>query len=1363
MNAPGDHQWLRVEQLGAELGGLPPQEAASRIAALAAKGESTIVLSLLGTWLALPAPPPPVDCGSIVGGRYTLRQKLGEGGMGSVWRAKQDIIGRDVALKIIHPSMVTPALQARFMSEIELLGRLEDPGIVRIYDAGMSERPEGVPIPFFVMELVEGLPLDDWAAERRHDRAALLRTAAAICTAMQSAHEQQIIHRDLKPSNIMVRPTGQPVVVDFGIARLTSLALGEEWGVFSGTPQYAAPEQHLGRDHDFRSGESVDVYAIGAILFEILAGRRLFQFPRGASLAEMRAAVLEGPVPRLADVLPDCPRFLDELVTRSVRRDPADRFYSVASLGRAIVRAAELLNPAPVPREPWKPGVGATVPGTQWRLTAKIGEGGAGEIWTGTHDKLGERRVFKFCGTQEKARTLRRELTLFRLLKERVGRNPHFVQLHEVSLDEPPWYLMMDALDAQDLGAWWPGPGGDSVGGGEELALEIIAQTAEALQAAHEAGILHRDIKPANLLIQTVVHSPGVHVLVADFGVGQIVADELLRDGPRSGFTHTVLDLQTNRLSGTLLYLAPEVLEGNHATARSDLYSLGVILWQLLVGNLHAALDPAEWRQRVADPLLREDLGRCLAGSPDKRWSSAGQLAASLRSLPDRRTAAARRQAEFAAREQAAYRRGALRTAGAATALIAVFAVLAGVAWAQRRNARSANGESALNQAMTLSQWDLRAGRRNRGMSFLQTAAATVQDHPRLRTAAARVFGIPDLVQVASHRHSAGAAVFPGPPLVPRETARVLSHDGATIAIASDKDGLSGEVELFNSFGGKHRLTLHRDSFPWLPVPERGLMSFSPNDRFLAVGGAATSRQVLIFNVLDGTLDAYIYQGSDPLACAWHPGGRLFAIGCADGTIRILDIAAAAVASANSPSESQFGLPPKLDAPALDFPISTLQGHRSAVRHMAFSTDGRWLASLDSTGYLRIHEGFSRAGLPRLPDVQKAAGTAAGAEISPPSFAVEVRLEGMQQFTGLAVTNDRVFVSRSDSETEEFRFSPAELRSEVDIRPGTTEVAWNDRGTELCAITPSDIQWLHASPLEAFHTSNGKNPMGVAWVRASGFWGLGADDRFVERRVTEVLGGWKEEDGLTIPLKEAVAEQGARTSLAACGDGRLAIYHGRRIQFFAHTGVAAGMNSITADGGGGVFRQIYWDQTGRALGVVFGLGQGRFRLESWETSTNFPPVCRPLPARSVECDRLTPANDGRHWLVRGHLRGLFYLDPKTGAQTNLDTSESSRQDGPLQVSANGGFLAVISDRNQLRLLTLPAGELFAELASPRLAAITGLAWDSFGRQIACITEDGYLQCWNPAPHGRLGSPHTDWKNEPFQSKKTPLPLRSRLY
>ncbi|MBL9129040.1 MAG: serine/threonine protein kinase, partial [Verrucomicrobiales bacterium] len=689
MRIPTEEQWCRVEALSEELAGLAPDEVERRLQSLARQGESPTVLAHLRPWLALPPDSPDPGPGSVVGGGYTLVEKLGRGGMGVVWRATQQSVGRDVALKIIHPVLVSPALRKRAVDEIRLLGRLNHPGIVRIFDAGFHEDPRHGRIPFFAMEWVEGVSLDRWAQAHRDDARSKLRLMVAVCEAVQAAHDRRIVHRDLKPANILVREDGSPVVLDFGIARLVGMGEEGEANVFSGTPEYAAPEQHLGKDQDFRSGESVDVYALGVILFELMAGRRFLPVPSGASPSEIRRAVLEGHLPRLSDTMAGCPPELDEVVRRAVRRDPADRFYSVSALGLAVARVAASMGGTAEPVRRWESEAGALVPGTRWRLQEKLGEGGTGEVWAGRHEELGTRCVFKFCSTEETARTLKREFTLFRLLKERVGRNPHFVQLLEVSLDEPPWYLMMDYEEARDLESWCANRPGGLAALPLEARIEIVAQAAEALQAAHEAGILHRDIKPANLLVRGgTAGTSDLHVLVADFGIGQLVLDLVVPNDARLGFTRTVSGLQRSKISGTMLYLAPEVLEGEAATARSDVYSLGVVLWQLLVGNLNAALDVTDWPARISDPLLREDLQRCLAGLPGKRWASAGELAASLRALPARTADAARRRAELAARERAAYRRGVVRSACITVGILGMVAVIGWYAFDRDRAAR---------------------------------------------------------------------------------------------------------------------------------------------------------------------------------------------------------------------------------------------------------------------------------------------------------------------------------------------------------------------------------------------------------------------------------------------------------------------------------------------------------------------------------------------------------------------------------------------------------------------------------------------------------------------------------------------------
>ena len=1339
MDPVGEQQWLRLDELGRQLSLLPPEQVATQMSRLAADGESPTVLTLLGAWLALPPPAAEFDAGSVIGGRYTLREKLGEGGMGSVWRARQEMVGRDIALKMIHPALVTPELRTQFLGEIEALGKLDHPGIVRIFDAGLHERPNRQPVPFFAMELVEGLPLDRWAETHRNERTAQLRLIAAVCAAVQSAHERRIVHRDLKPRNILVKPDGQPVVVDFGIARLAGIVVGQEGGAFSGTPMYAAPEQHLGRDGDFRSGESVDVYAIGAILFELLTGRRPFEFAKGAPLSEMRRAILENPFPRLCNVLTDCPVALDEIAARAVRRDPADRFYSVAALGRAITRVADLDAPAPAP-PPWTPAAGAVVPGTQWRLVEKIGEGGSGQVWLGQHDQLGERRVFKFCDTEDKARTLKRELTLFRLLKEHIGQNPHFIQLHEVSLDEPPWYLMMDQTDAVDLEAWSEARAGGLAGVPEATRLEIVAQTAEALQAAHEAGILHRDIKPANLLVKEDAAAGRIHVFVADFGIGQLTSEALLREGTRLGFTRTVADLLSNSLSGSMLYLAPEVVEGKAATARSDIYSLGVVLWQLLIGNLHAAVDAADWSARIADPLLREDLGRCLAGAPDKRWSSAGELAARLRSLPDRRAAANRRLAELAARERAVHRGRVVRTAAVATGLVALFAGLASLSWIRTNKARRARGEVAVRQAAGLRQTDFTSGRRSRGMVLLETAASTVPDHAAIRTASAAVLGLPDLVRLPAGQPKPQTAPASNVPPEPRESCRATSHQGAWVAVARDLDGLNGAVDLIQVATGARSSVIERKQFPWVPVVEAGLLSFSPDDKLLAIGGAATSRHVLLCNVPDGSLNSYLFHGADPLCCGWHGGGRLIAIGCADGSIRIWDTLAAVNPSDKPRQGNQFDLPPALNAPAQDQPVRILQGHRGPVQHLAFSSGGRWLASLDATGYLRIHTGFCPEGLPQLPAPSRAGEVMPEPAVPAPAFAVEIRLKDVEQVTALDAEENRVVVRRGSFRSEEYQFVPGELPAELPLAPVLTEIALNAPGTELCATTPTDIHWLHTAPLELFQTAAGENPRGVSRQTQEYCWVTAKDRQVVQWQPSTNANRRSNSMGTELMLAAAVTNQGTRTAIAAAGNGRVAAYCGRRIQFFEGLHAAAAHTSIT-NGGGGVFRDIFWDQPGRLLGVVFELPTGRLRLEAWATSAGFPPDCHALAAAELECERIVPANDGQRCIARGGRRGLYLFDPAKGTQLSLDTNSIACQNAPLACTSDGSMLAIVADRTTVRLLALPAGTLFADLHTPRQADLTSLAWDGSSRHLASTSADGCVLVWSLGPWQNWLSKH----------------------
>jgi eukaryotic-like serine/threonine-protein kinase len=240
--------------------------------------------------------------GQVIAGRYRLLDILGEGGMGTVYRADQtQPVKRPVALKLIKVGMDSRAVLARFDAERQALALMDHPNIARVYDGGTTAAGQ----PFFVMELVSGVPITEYCDRQRRPVRARLELFVAVCQAVQHAHQKGIIHRDLKPGNVLVtevdgRPT--PKVIDFGVARATDFKLTDlslvDTGAIVGTPAYMSPEQADPSSIDIDT--RTDVYALGVILYELLAGSPPIdtkQFQRGAFL-EMLRMVREVEPPR---------------------------------------------------------------------------------------------------------------------------------------------------------------------------------------------------------------------------------------------------------------------------------------------------------------------------------------------------------------------------------------------------------------------------------------------------------------------------------------------------------------------------------------------------------------------------------------------------------------------------------------------------------------------------------------------------------------------------------------------------------------------------------------------------------------------------------------------------------------------------------------------------------------------------------------------------------------------------------------------------------------------------------------------------------------------------------------------------------
>ena len=247
----------------------------------------------------LETPTPTALVGSVIAGRYKLREEIGEGGMGKVYLAEQlQPVKRQVALKLIKAGMDSTTVLARFGSERQALALMDHPNIAKVLDAGTTESGR----PFFVMELVKGIPLTEYCDQHRLGLVERLTLFRHICSAVQHAHQKGIIHRDLKPSNILVEShDGAPVpkVIDFGLAkatsglRLTEHSLYSAFGTVAGTPLYMAPEQ--ASFHSLDVDTRADVYSLGVILYEMLTGSTPIQREtfRTAALDEMLRLIRE--------------------------------------------------------------------------------------------------------------------------------------------------------------------------------------------------------------------------------------------------------------------------------------------------------------------------------------------------------------------------------------------------------------------------------------------------------------------------------------------------------------------------------------------------------------------------------------------------------------------------------------------------------------------------------------------------------------------------------------------------------------------------------------------------------------------------------------------------------------------------------------------------------------------------------------------------------------------------------------------------------------------------------------------------------------------------------------------------------------
>src|SRR5512136_1893954 len=268
---------------------------------------------------------------------YQITEKLGEGGMGVVYKARDTHLDRFVAIKVLPAEKVAdPDRKRRFVQEAKAASAINHPSIVHVYDIDQSDGTD-----YIAMEYVEGKTLDQRIGRHGLGLSDALKYAVQIADALAKAHSAGIVHRDLKPTNIMVNEDGVVKVLDFGLAKLTEQIQDDESastatvdgegkpiteeGVIVGTVAYMSPEQAEGKKVDARS----DIFSLGSVLYEMVTGQKAFQ---GASKMSTLSAILHQEPKPVSGITPAIPADLEKLINRCLRKDPQRRWQAMADL-----------------------------------------------------------------------------------------------------------------------------------------------------------------------------------------------------------------------------------------------------------------------------------------------------------------------------------------------------------------------------------------------------------------------------------------------------------------------------------------------------------------------------------------------------------------------------------------------------------------------------------------------------------------------------------------------------------------------------------------------------------------------------------------------------------------------------------------------------------------------------------------------------------------------------------------------------------------------------------------------------------------------------------------------------------------------